>query len=152
MSQTDACPTKPKTSETLHIRVFNRSTKLVWALVVSITVVTEVMPIPLMPPVPFYSYCVAKLICFIAVGFLAPLAFWRFNALNRGILLAAFSATFVESLQGIMHLGHSFHWYELAIKLVLILLGFSLALDVRYERMIAFGPIRIRLTGEHILP
>jgi hypothetical protein len=107
------------------------------------------MPIPLMPPVPFYSYGAAKAICFVVLGYLAPLAFWRFNALNRGILLAAISATFVESLQGLLHRGHSFHWYELVVKLGLILIGFALALDARYERMISIGRFHIRLTGEH---
>ena len=103
-----------------------------------------------MPPLPFYAYCAAKLVFFIAIGFLAPLAFWRFNALNRGILLAAISAAAVESLQGVLHHGHSFHWYELLIKLALILLGFALALDARYERKISIGPVHIQLVGHHL--
>jgi hypothetical protein len=124
--------------------------KFLWTGIVAVTVVTEVMPIPLMPRAPFYAYCAAKLICFVAVGYLAPLAFWRFNALNRGILLAAISATCVESLQGILRYGHSFHWYELLVKLALILLGFALALDARYERRISIGKITIRLLGEKL--
>ena len=150
MSQTNALPAKRQISKDLTLRVFSPAIKSIWAAIVVATIVTEVMPIPLMSPLPFYSYCAGKLIGFIAVGFLAPLSFWRFNALNRGILLAAISATCVESLQGIMHYGHSFHWYELIAKLCLILLGFALALDARYERVIPIGPIHVRLTGEHI--
>ena len=132
-----------------HIPVFRPATKLVWAILISVTVITEVMPIPPMPRLPFYLYYAAKLVCFIAVGFLAPLAFWRFNALNRGILLAGISATFVESLQGTLRYGHSFHWYELLGKLILILIGFALALDARYERRISIGPFHLLLLVEH---
>jgi len=150
MAQANVLETKRQSPGALRLRVFTPGMKALWAVIVMITVVSETVPIPLMPPVFFYSYCAAKLICFVAIGYLAPLAFWRFNALNRGILLASISAACVESLQGLLHHGHSFHWYELVVKLALILLGFALALDARYERVISIGPIRFRLTGEHI--
>ena len=134
----------------LGVRVFNPISKAIWGLLVAVTVISETIPIPLMPRLPFYTYCAAKLLCFLAVGFLAPFAFLRFNALNRGILLAAVSATCVESLQGVLHRGHSFHWYELLLKLALILLGFAFALDARYEQKISVGPIHIRLIGEQV--
>ena len=148
MSLPAALPAQTGTGH--KIRIFSPAIKLLWTGIVTVTVVTEVMPIPLMPRTPFYAYCAAKLICFVAVGYLAPLAFWRFNALNRGILLAAISAGCVESLQGILHYGHSFHWYELLVKLMLILLGFALALDARYERRISIGKTCIRLVGEKL--
>jgi glycopeptide antibiotics resistance protein len=129
--------------------MFGLTFKVLWALVIAVTVTTEVIPIPLMPRIPFYSYCTAKLICFVALGYFAPLVFSRFNSLNRGILLAALSATCIESLQGLMRHGHSFHWYELVIKLALILLGVALALDARYEQMISIGPIHIPLTAQY---
>lgn len=150
VSRTKVLPAKSENSREPHLRVFSPAAKAVWAVIVSITIITEIMPIPLMPPIPFYSYKAAKVICFLALGYLAPLAFWKFNALNRGILLAAISAACVESLQGLLRRGHSFHWYELLVKLGLILLGFALALDARYERAITVGPIRIRLVGEHL--
>ena len=84
------------------------------------------------------------------IGILTPLAFWRFNALNRGLLYAALSAAFVETLQAIVnrgHSGHAFHWYELAVKLVLILFGFSIGLDIRYERQFKLGPLQFVLHG-----
>ena len=89
---------------------------------------------PLMPPLPFYSYKTAKIICFVAIGYLALLAFLQFSALNRGVILAAISATTVEFLQGLLHHGHSFHWYELIVNLALSFLGFALALDARHGK------------------
>ena len=86
------------------------------------------------------------------MGILTPIAFWRFNALNRGLLYAALSAAFVETMQAIVnrgHSGHSFHWYELIVKLVLILFGFSVGLDIRYERQIKIGPVQFVLHGHH---
>ncbi len=150
MSRTTAFLEKRKNSEELHLRVFSPVTKAIWVAIVAITVAAEVIPIPLIPPVPFYSYCGAKAICFIVLGYLAPLAFWRFNALNRGILLATISAACVESLQGLLRGGHSFHVYELLIKLCLMLFGFALALDARYERGVSIGRLQIRFTGDHI--
>ena len=135
------------------LRVFTPALRMVWIAIVSITVVVEVILLPTnppLPPIPHYSYKLFKLLLFVAVGYLAPLAFWRFNALNRGILLAAVSSMGVETLQSLIGRGHSFHWYELLLKLGLILLGFALALDARYERQISAGPIHIQLNGEHM--
>jgi hypothetical protein len=146
MSQTNVLRAK-QPAGALRLPVFGFAAKSFWAIVVAITVVTEVIPIPLMPPLPFYSFGVSKLISFVALGYLAPLAFRRFNALNRGILLATISAACVESLQGLLHHGHSFHWYEMAVKLTLILLGFALGLDVCYDRRISLGPLQIDLAG-----
>lgn len=135
------------------LRVFTPTLRILWIAVVIVTIISEVLLLPTnppLPPVPHYSYKIFKLLLFIAVGYLAPLAFWRFNALNRGIMLAAVSAMGVETLQGLIGRGHSFHWYEMLLKLGLILLGFALALDARYERQISVGPLRIRLLGEHL--
>jgi hypothetical protein len=137
-------------STTLTVRLFTPVTAGLWAAVVVITILAEVIPIPLIAPVPFYFYCAAKLLCFVVLGYLAPLALQGFNALNRGILLATVSATCVESFQGWLHRGHSFHWYELIVKLGLILIGFALALDARYERQMSVGRIHIRLTGPEV--
>jgi len=150
MPQTSVLASNHPHSGRFSIPVSNPLTRAVWTIVIVITVVTEVMPIPLMPPLPFYSYVAVKLICFFALGYLAPLAFWRFNALNRGILLAAISATAVETLQGLLHHGHSFHWYELVVKLVVILLGFALALDARYEGKVSLGVFHIWLKSDHL--
>lgn len=130
--------------------VFTPGTRALWVFLALTTIFLEVIPIPLMPPVPFYAYCAGKALLFLLLGFIAPLAFWSFNALNRGIIFAALSACCVETIQAIWGHGHSFHWYELIVKLVIILLGFALALNDRYDHEINIGPIRIRLVGEHL--
>ena len=81
----------------LSLRAFSKSLRIAWLVVFALTVISEVYPFPLLPPLPFYTIWCAKLLLFLILGFLAPLAFWRFNALNRGILLAAGSAAFVEA-------------------------------------------------------
>lgn len=103
-----------------------------------------------MAPFPFYVIKCAKLVLFLVLGYLAPLAFWRFNALNRGVMLAAGSSALIEGLQGILGNGHAFHWYELLMKLVLILLGFIAGLEAIYNGAIVIGPLRIPLAGDHL--
>jgi len=135
------------------LKVFTPTLRTTWLLIVAVTIVSEVILLPTnppLPPIPHYAYKIFKVLLFISVGYLAPLAFWRFNALNRGIMLAAISSAAVESLQGIIGHGHGFHWYELLIKLALILIGFALALDARYEHQISLGPLHIHLVGEHL--
>lgn len=132
------------------LRVFTRSLRLTWMSIAAVTVLLEVIPIPLMPPAPFYAYCAGKIALFLLLGYFAPLAFWSFNVLNRGIILAALSACCVESFQGLLHHGHSFHWYELIVKLVFILIGFAFGLNARYDRRIIVGPLRLHLTEEHV--
>jgi len=148
MSRTTVLPAKQQTTGELRLRISSAAPKLLWAVIVAVTIVNEVIPIPRLTAGAFYSFYAAKILCFFALGYVTPLAFLRFNALNRGFFLAATSATFVESLQGFWRHGHSFHWYDLAGKLALILLGFALALDARYEGLISIGPIRLRLIGE----
>jgi hypothetical protein len=128
------------------IRGFSRSLRITWLVIFAVTIVSEVYPFPLLPPGPFYSIWGVKLLLFLVLGYIGPLAFWRFNALNRGIVLAAGSAAFVEVLQGTLGHGHSFHWYELLVKLGLILAGFIVGLGAMHDRQIVIGPLRIALT------
>ena len=94
----------------------------------------------------FYGlYGPAKIICFLALGFLTPLAFALLNGLNWGIGFAALSAAAIEILQGLIGNGHSFHWYELLVKLGVILAGFAFGLDARSDREITLGPLQITL-------
>jgi hypothetical protein len=134
-------------AEPLSLRVFGPLVRSIWLVVLTATVLSEVVSIPPMTHMLFYSYCGTKAILFLAVGYLTPLAFWRFD--DRGFLAAAVSAGFVETLQGAVGHGHSFHWYELGVKLALIFFGFALALEARYERRILHGPIRIQLISPH---
>ena len=128
---------------TSPVGIFGVSVRLLWGAIVLATVLSEVLPAPQTAPINFYTYEGLKALGFVLVGYLAPLSFWQFNALNRGILYSVLSATLVETLQGLIGHGHRFRWYELAVKLVLLLAGFVLALDARYERAVRLGPVMI---------
>jgi hypothetical protein len=135
---------------TLNLNAFSVSIRILFVTIVAAMVFGELASVPLWPPPIYYPYCLLKLTGFVVIGVLTPLAFWRFNALNRGLLYAALSAAFVETMQAIVnrgHSGHAFHWYELAVKLALILFGFSIGLDIRYERRIKIGPFQLILHG-----
>jgi hypothetical protein len=132
----------------LSVRLFGSGFRLSWAFLALITIVLEIMPIPLMPRLPFYAYCGVKGILFALFGYLTPLTYWRFDVLNRGIAFAIVSACVVESLQGLVGHGHSFHFYELCGKLFLVFFGFTCALLARYDKEISFGAFRIQLTVE----
>jgi hypothetical protein len=134
------------------LRAFSPSLRLAWIAIAVLTVVSELIPFPpIVPPPLFYTYKTAKILLFLIIGYMAPLTFWRFNSLTFGVIFAAFSAGLVECLQGLSH-GHRFSWFELAAKLCLIFVGFSFALDARYERAIRLGPLRIALVGPHLPP
>ena len=128
---------------------FSRAPKLWWLGLLALTIVSEVEPLPhLMYPPLFYAYKSFKVLLFFAVGYATPLAFWRFNSLGRGMLLAAASACVVELLQGFSS-GHKFSFFELVVKLIVMFAGFALALNARYEQKISLGLWRIQLRSEH---
>jgi hypothetical protein len=128
------------------LHIFNAYTRAMWVALAGITVVSEIIPAPHVRALFFYGlYGPAKIICFLAMGYLTPLAFALLNGLNRGIGFAALSAATIEVLQGLIGKGHSFHWYELLVKLGVIMAGFAFGLDARSEREIAFGSVRIGL-------
>jgi hypothetical protein len=129
--------------------VLNTRLQVAWAAIVVATIVFEVVPAHF-PPAVFYSYKLMKCVLFLALGYLTPLTFWRFDSLNFGLLLAGLSAASVELLQGIIGNGHSFSWIELVAKLAIILFGFVLALDARYEREVRLGRFRVRLVSDHL--
>jgi hypothetical protein len=128
---------------------FSRTPKLWWFGLLALTIVSEVEPLPhLMYPPLFYTYKLLKGLLFFALGYATPLAFWRFNSLGRGMLLAAVSACVVEMLQGLSS-GHRFSFVELLLKLIVIFVGFALALNARYDQKISLGHWRIQLRSEH---
>ena len=132
----------------VNVHAFSISIRILFVLVVAALVIAELIHVPMWPPPIFYPYQTLKMVGFVAVGILTPLAFWRFNALNRGLLYAAISAALVETMQEFVnhgHSGHAFHWYELVVKLVLILFGFAIGLDIRYERQLKIGPVQFIL-------
>ena len=152
MTRGSVLPKQQPRQFVVNINAFSISIRILFIVIVSAMVIGELTSVPMWPPPIYYPYCFIKLVGFVVIGILTPIAFWRFNALNRGLLYAALSAAFVETMQAIVnrgHSGHAFHWYELAVKLVLILLGFSIGLDIRYERQLRIGPIQFLLHGNH---
>ena len=130
------------------LRIFTVYTRFLWFALAAMTVISEVVPIPHMSRLLHYGvYTPCKLICFMMAGFLTPLAFSRINNLNRGIAFAAVSAAAVEVLQGLIGNGHSFHVYELAVKLGIILFGFMMGLDARFEGALSLGILQITLVA-----
>lgn len=116
-----------------------------WILFVSATILLQLVQMPDMSRPVLYCVWALKLLGFGLVGFVAPLAFERFNAFIRGLLLGIITATAVEVLQALLGHGHGFHVEELLIKLLFIFVGFCIGIVVRYERAITAGPICIRL-------
>lgn len=145
VSSSSALPHRPRRTYTFDLHLFNGQARGWWTAVVILTIFSEVVPLPAFKPAPLVAYCAAKAVLFFLDGYLAPLAFWRFNALNRGLFLSVLSACAVETLQSILGHGHSFHWYELLIKLILVFVGFAMALDARYECRVQAGPFLLRL-------
>lgn len=140
------------------LRVFSTSFRVAWLAVAILTTLSELIPFPLLIVTPhialsyslFYTYKTAKVLLFLILGYLTPLTFWRFNSLTVGLIFSALSAALVESLQGLgVSHGHRFSWWELVAKLCLVVIGFTLALEARYEGSIKLGKFRIALTGPH---
>jgi hypothetical protein len=118
----------------IGLHLFDVYIRALWLALVAVTILSEVIPTPHLKPLLFYGlYSPAKLICFLALGFFTPLALASMNAMNRGIAFATVSAAIIEVLQTFIGNGHSFHWYELVVKLFIILFGFSFGLTVRLE-------------------
>jgi hypothetical protein len=131
-----------------QIPAFGTLTRRGWAATILVTVLSELSPVPVVHPILHYSVKAAKVLLFLFAGYLLPLAFWRFHTLKRGVLVAAISAGCVESLQGVIGHGHSFHWYELVVKWALMLFGFGLGLEARYEGLAILGPLKVVLVGD----
>jgi glycopeptide antibiotics resistance protein len=131
------------------LSAFKTTPKLAWFSLLALTIFLEIEPLPheIYPPL-FYFYKCLKGLLFLALGFLTPLAFWRFNSLGRGVIAAAASACAVELFQGFFQ-GHRFSWFELSLKLMVIFIGFAFALNARYDERISLGTWKIRLTSEH---
>jgi len=131
------------------VHICSAKTAAIWAAVAATTVVFEIVPAPVMGPVLHYGvYTPLKLVLFLLVGYIAPLGLAKLSALNRGLAFAAVSAAVVEILQGFVGNGHSFHWYELAVKWVVIAVGFMFGLDARCERALDLGPLHVTFISD----
>jgi hypothetical protein len=136
----------------IHLQICNRSSRLGWFLFAALLAVSEVLPVPRMPPLLHYGvYSVFKVLCFLTLGYTVPLAFVRVNMLHRGVAVAAISAVAVEVLQGFVGNGHRFHFYELFGKCLLIVFGFVYGLDARCMGSLDIWKLHVKFDGVRYL-
>ena len=123
--------------------MFGKPLKLFWAMLALGAIAVELVPAHY-PAGVFVKQNWAKASLFLTLGYLPPMAFWRFSYLTASILVSASSAILVELIQAMVAHGHRFSWVELGVKLALLAAGFLIALDVRYERdLMRRRPIRL---------
>lgn len=131
-----------------NVPLFSPFFRTLWALLLCITVACEVLPLRPVAAALLYSYVGWKVLLFASLGFVMPLAFWRFDNIGRGILLSAVTAGLVEFLQAFSP-GHRSSYLEFGGKLVLLLIGFVLGLNTRYNGLLRIGPFQRTLVNTH---
>lgn len=137
-------------SHSKEVRLFGSVLAIVWGLLLFGTMVIELVPRdPTWLPRLFYPYTTFKGLLFVLLGFVTPLALWKFNSLGMGVLFAVATAGSVEGLQVFLP-GHRASYLEFGAKLVLLMLGFVAALVARHDRRLKVGPLSIKLSDPHI--
>jgi hypothetical protein len=131
------------------VAIFNWWARLSWLLLFTLLMLAELLPRPNFAPLLFYSYSGCKALMFVLLGFLTPLAFWRFDRVGLGVIASAVGAGAAEMSQSLVE-GHRSSWLEFLLKMLLLLAGFAVALSVRYDRKISVGRFGIRFTGSHL--
>ena len=132
-----------------EVQLFGLALRSLWVLVFLATLATELIPRdPTWLPYIYYPFTIFKAALFVLLGFATPLAFWKFDSLGFGSLFAVVAAGVVEGAQ-LFLAGHQASYFEFAAKLILLFLGFVLALNVRYDRRLQIGPLRITLSDVH---
>jgi glycopeptide antibiotics resistance protein len=124
-----------ESSRGFSLRLFGRSIQVIWMGILGLTVLSEIYPFPLIPPLPFYTIRCTKLLLFFLVGYVVPFGFWRFRSLGVGIIFAFASTVFIEVLQGWLGHGHALHWYEMLVKVILIFGGYCMGCGGVYKRL-----------------
>jgi hypothetical protein len=130
------------------VRLFSPALRAWWCAIFVLTVVLEVAPYPLVPPKIFYSYLAFRALLFVSLGFLTPLALWRFDSVGFGLLFSTVAAGAAELLQSLSE-GHASSFVEFGAKLILMLIGFTLALNTRHNGMLRLGPIQVHFINTH---
>jgi glycopeptide antibiotics resistance protein len=130
--------------------LFSFGIRLIWVSLIALACAVELMPMKQMLPYLFIAYNVLKVTLFFTLGFALPLAFHRLKGIAAGLCVSLVSAVAIESLQSVIHNGHSFHVPELLGKVALICLGFALSLDHRYEGRIPLGVTHISLRAREL--
>jgi hypothetical protein len=135
--------------ELSRIRLFSWNLRIVWVLLFCLTLGWELIPAPGVAPWVFYTLKSCKGLTFVLLGFVSPMAFWRFDSLGFGVLFSCVAAGVAEMLQS-MSYGHRASPAEFLLKLLLLFLGFAFSLSARYDRKLSFGPFSIGLIDSHL--
>ena len=130
------------------VRMFTRNARLSWCILSGIALLSGLIPLPGIAPALFYSYKASKAVVFLLLGFTTPLAFWRFDSLGLGLLFSVIAAGSVELFQTAFP-GHHSSYFEFFVKLLLLLAGFAVGLNARYDRKLQIGGIGIRFLDSH---
>jgi hypothetical protein len=138
---------------TLIICMFSTPVRGLWFLLLVCTLASELVPLSRsfeahFSTLVFHGYEALKLVCFLVFGFLAPIAWWRYNNLGMGVLFAIVTTVVVELGQAFIP-GHRASALELAVKLILLFAGFAAALDVRKYQEFHTGPLWIRFSSPY---
>jgi hypothetical protein len=137
----------------VSVAMFGVPLRAVWFLALMGTLISELVPLSAtfesrFSPFAFYSYQGAKLMAFMGLGFLTPLAWWHYKRLGIGVLFMIAITVTVEILQFLIP-GHRTSGVELVVKIVLLLTGFVCGLDVRKYQRFTVGPLSVRFTSRH---
>ncbi len=128
------------------LRIFTLGWKILWVITTLFITLVEIFPFDNLhvSPVLFYIYEFLKTVGFVLFGFEIPLSFWRFESLNRGLVLSLISAAAIEGTQALV-MGHKFSALELLLKGVLIMSGFTFGILRRHEEQLSFFGLHVRL-------
>ena len=130
------------------IDLFSHRMVGLWSVAMLISVLSGILPIGPMPLFVFAAYYLGKVASLFFLGFLSPLSFRSLNGIGLSLSISLLSAGLIEILGGWLENSHSFHWYEMAGKLLLITIGFSLALDFRYQQKLKLGPLQLTFSSD----
>jgi len=147
MGQPDMVSSGPP-KQAAGLRIFTRNARLSWCALSMIALASELIPMPGIPPALFYSYKASKALIFLLLGFVTPLCFWRFDSLGLGLLFSIIAAGSAELVQTGFQ-GHRSSYVEFFLKLLLLLAGFAVGLNARYDRKLQIGSFCLRLFDSH---
>ena len=130
----------------MSLKIFTPTLKIVWLITMCLISLIEILPFNSdnVPVVVFYSYKLLKAALFVAFGFETPLTFWRFDSIRAGLLMSLSSTLVIECIQS-MSTGHSSSAIELLAKGALIMIGFVLAFNPRYDQELSLFGVHVHL-------
>ncbi len=135
------------------ITMFGGPVRILWFLLLAITLVAETAPLSLsfeakFPPLFFYGYEAAKLAAFVCLGFLTPVAWWHYKSLGNAAMFALVVTGFVEMGQSFIP-GHRPSTLELFVKFMLLFAGFVTGLDVRKYQVLSIGRFTVHFSSRY---